>query len=187
MHDATNNAASIEVQMAFAKASDVQADTERLGMLRAATHSIDAHPRAVSELRGCRLRDWTDPAAPRLDLEEMGFDSVDLSGCERLQSTLESVRQAGLVTRADASAIRAELRGRSFTLSNGKHLRLVVIAPEGFIMRKAGPNGLRPDPEIEMSEMNGITTELDTGQKQDRLLNIRREQQQVHNLGAVEL
>lgn len=154
MHNTSNHAASIQVQLGFAKASDVQADRERPGLLRAAPHSLDTQARAATEQRGCRLRDWSDPQAPALDLEEMGFDRIDLSNCLRLQSTLERVRQAGRVSDSDASAIRREMRGRSFKLSNGKLLRLVFVAPEGFIMRRAGPNGLRPDPDIQMSAMN---------------------------------
>ena len=112
--------------MAFAKASDVQADAERAGMLRAATHRVDADVRAVSELRSCRLRDWSASDAPNLDLEGMGFESIDLSDLGQLQSTLEHVRQAGRVTPADASAIRREMRGYSATLSSGKRLRLLA-------------------------------------------------------------
>lgn len=162
-----NNASCIEAQMAFAKPSDVQADSARPGMLRAATHPVDADIRAVTELRGCRLWDWSAPDAPDLDLEEMGFDSIDLSNLARLQSTLEGVRQAGWVTRADASAIRREMKGRSFTLSGGKRLRLLFIAPEGFIMRKAGPNGLKVDPDTEMSEMNNHDGALTVHADQD--------------------
>ena len=32
---------------------------------------------------------------------------------------------------------------------------MLQIAPEGLIMRTAGPNGLKLDPDAEMSEMNG--------------------------------
>jgi hypothetical protein len=46
------------------------------------------------------------------------------------------------------------MKGHSVTLSGGKHLRLLFIAPEGFIMRKAGPTGLEVDPGVEMSLMN---------------------------------
>ena len=155
MHEATNsNTAPIRAQLAFAKPSDVRADTERSGMLRIATRPFDCDIREFSELRSCQFRDWSAPSAPSLDLEEMGFDCIDLSHLVKLQSTLEAVRRAGLITRADASAIRREMKGRSFTLTSGKRLRLAFIAPEGFIMRKAGPNGLKVDPDTPMSEMN---------------------------------
>ena len=167
MYNATNNAESIQAPMAFAKPVDVQPDTARPGMLRAAAHPIDANPREVTELRSCHLTDWSAPNAPKLDLDEMGFDHIDLSKLERLQATLESVRQAGRVSQADASIIRRELKGRSFKLSSGKRLRLVFVAPEGFIMRKAGPNGLKVDPGIAMSEMNNHDGALTVHADQD--------------------
>ena len=105
MHNATNDrAASIHAPMGFAKASDVQPDTERAGMLRAPTHPIGNDIRAVTELKRCQLWDWNGADAQRLDLEEMGFEDIDLSDLERLQSTLEGVRRAGRVTPADAAA-----------------------------------------------------------------------------------
>ncbi len=54
-----NNAVPIEARMAFAKASDVQPDTARPGMLRAATHPVDADIRAVTELKVCHPWDWS--------------------------------------------------------------------------------------------------------------------------------
>jgi hypothetical protein len=168
MHDATNDRpASISAQMAFARASDVQADAERAGMLRAATHPANADVHEVSELRSCHLTDWSPSNAASLDLDEMGFESIDLSGLGQLQSTLARVRQAGQVTPADASAIRREMKGYTTTLSSGKRLRLLTIAPEGFIMRKAGPNGLKIDPDLKMSEMNNHDGALTVHADQD--------------------
>jgi hypothetical protein len=67
---------------------------------------------------------------------------------------LERVRQASYIANEDATGIRNALLGQSFRLSNGKRLRLLFIAPEGLILRKAGPNGLKVSTE-QMSEMNG--------------------------------
>jgi hypothetical protein len=165
--DQTTKTGPIEAWMAFTKPSDVQVDSERSGMLRAVTRPNDADPREVAELKSCRLWDVSAAVANHLSLEEMGFDRIDLSRIDRLQSTLEAVRAASHVTRAQASIIRKELTGRSFEISNGKRLRLLFIAPEGFIMRKAGPNGLKIDPSIEMSEMNDHDGALSVHADQD--------------------
>jgi len=72
-----------------------------------------------------------------------------------LQSLLAQIRQAGAITPAQASQLRRHLRGGVFPLSEGKCLKMLHIAPEGLIMRTGGPNGLKVDPDITMSEMNG--------------------------------
>jgi hypothetical protein len=54
-----------------------------------------------------------------------------------------------------------------FPLSHGKCLRLLHVAPEGLIMRKGGPNGLKVDPDIEMSEMNGHDVAVNVHGDQD--------------------
>jgi hypothetical protein len=89
------------------------------------------------------------------DLAGSGFDTIDLAPLAELQATLERVRRARHIAPADASAIRAALRGRTFRLSDGRLLRLLFIGPEGLILRKAGPNGRKADPHEKMSDMNG--------------------------------
>jgi len=85
----------------------------------------------------------------------MGFDCIDLSADTGLQSLLEQVRRSNFLTEHVAKAIRQKLWGKAFNLSNGKRVRFLFIAPEGFIIRKSGPNGLKVNPEEEMTEMNG--------------------------------
>ncbi|WP_101756598.1 hypothetical protein [Oceanicoccus sp. KOV_DT_Chl] len=157
----------IEAQVAFAKPADVVDDLQRKGMLRATAHPIDADQQEAFELKPCRLRDWSAPSESKLNLETMGFDHIELPSNALLQNTLENVRLAGKISRVEASIIRKQLKGRSFKLSSGKRLRLLFIAAEGFIMRKAGPNGMKVDPDIAMSEMNGHDGALTVHADQD--------------------
>jgi len=154
MNEEPNRARPIEAQMAFARPSDVHEDAERPGMLRAATRPKGADVREAFELKCCEVQDWSEFEIPNLHLEKMGFDRIDLSQFDPLQSTLANVRRSGHITRAEASAVRRQITGRSFRLSSRKRLRVLFIAPEGFIMRKAGPNGIEVDPDVERSEMN---------------------------------
>lgn len=145
----------VTASIAFSKPSDVSADHERKGLLRAAPHSVYANADDALEFHPCRVRDWASSTVDCLDLDKMGFDSIDLSPLLQLQTVLEGIRRASHISTSDASALRRLLSKRSFKLSNGKRLRLLFIAPEGLIMRQAGPNGLTISPAEEMTEMNG--------------------------------
>ena len=153
--------------MAFAKPTDVITDNGRGGMLRASSQAVDADPRQAFEMHSCRLEDWSAADASPLDLETMGFDTIDLSPLTALQATLEAVRTKSHITADNASLIRRKLTGQSFTLSSGKRLKLLIIAPEGLIMRRAGPNGCKIAPDEAMTEMNGHDGALTVHADQD--------------------
>jgi hypothetical protein len=140
--------------LCFTRPNDVSPDTERPRLLRAAP-MFDAGGAEQFDTHACRIRDCARPGTIDLGLDRAGFDTIDLSELAALQTTLERVRRAGHIEHADAVAIRRQLRGRSFPLGNGRRLRLVFIAPEGLILRKAGPNGLKASPGEKMTEMNG--------------------------------
>ena len=140
--------------LGFFRRDNVAPDTERTGLLRGATMDDPDSPEAL-EFHDCALKDWSRRDAPALHLDRMGFDVLDLSALTALQSLLEDVRTAGEITPAAARALRRELRGQVLRMSSGRRLRLLSIAPEGLIMRTAGPDGLQPDPDVQMSEMNG--------------------------------
>jgi hypothetical protein len=145
---------SVTAALAFTPASEVSPDTERAGMLRAKTHPIDADSQRIFEFHDCRVHDWAVAGKP-LHLDKMGFDTADLSSMDELQQTLATVRAAALISKADAASIRRSLNGKTILLSSGQKLKLLSIAPEGLIMRKSGPNGMKADPAESMSEMNG--------------------------------
>jgi len=146
---------SINSELCFARFSDVSPDSERSGLLRSKTYPIDANPSEVFEFQTCPIYDLSTAAAPDLNLEKMGFDCIDLSADAGLQSLFEQVRRSNFLTKPVAKAIRQKLWGKAFNLSNGKRMRLLYIAPEGFIIRKSGPNGLMVNPGEEVTEMNG--------------------------------
>ncbi len=146
---------TIEAALAFSRPEDVAPDPARGGLLRNASHAVDAAPEEVLARHICQFQDLSAAAERSLSLESSGFETIDLAPLAGLQRVLERIRQAGHLSEADAAAIRAELRGRSFRLAHGKRLRLLLIAPEGLIMRKAGPNGLDVHGGAGMTEMNG--------------------------------
>ena len=153
------------VRMAFSRPSDILADHEQPGLLRSASHPIDAEVSEAFQFHDCLIKDWSNPGhaglkvdtlkSETLNLETMGFDCIDLSGITPLMSVFEGIRQTSRISEADARAIRKHLSQQRFKLSNGKTLRILFAAPEGLILRKAGPNGLKAEPNEPMSEMNG--------------------------------
>lgn len=147
--------ASVNARLGFAKPSDVVADTERKGLLRAKSPPPYGDTAERIELHQHPVFDWSAPLSPTPSLKKMGFDCTDLSGLTTLQSRLEQVRLNNHLTKADARAIRAGLRGRTLRLTGGGRVKILSIAPEGLIMRRSGPNGLNLDPEEKISEMNG--------------------------------
>lgn len=152
------NSGVVNGQLGFARASDVVADTERKGLLRAkspAPYEQAAEHVEHIEIHHCPAVDWSATTAPKPDLKTMGFDCIDLSGRAELQSVLEETRRAGRLTRENARVIRANMRGRSFRTSGGRWLKILFIASEGVILRRAGPNGLDVDPAETVSDMNG--------------------------------
>ncbi|MCB1615374.1 MAG: hypothetical protein KDI30_05105, partial [Pseudomonadales bacterium] len=144
----------IEASLGFARPADVLPDTERPGLLRVKTMPMDPYSdiRELLDCQTCRIRDTA--GAHKLNLETMGFDRIDLTADPRLQATLEKVRVAGELDDADVKAIRRGFLRRTFRLENGKRLRFLYVAPEGFIMRKAGPNGLKISTPEQMTEKN---------------------------------
>lgn len=131
----------VEAQLAFTRREHVLVDDPRRGVLRARTFGgySAADPRA-HDLQRCRVHDCSAEGL-RPDLREHGFAHADLSRFTALQAALERVRAAGRVEAADAAEIRRRLIGRLVPLHGGGRLWVLYIAPEGFIMRRAGPNG----------------------------------------------
>ncbi len=146
---------SVEVNLGFSMPGEVIDDHEGRGLKRAITRPADYDFDQRFEYRRCQIRDWSAPGQPRPSFRAMGFETIDLGGSEPLQSLLAQIRQAGEITPAQASQLRRHLRGCVFPLSGGKCLKMLHIAPEGLIMRTGGPNGLKVDPDVSMSGMNG--------------------------------
>ena len=157
----------VEAQLGFSRPEEVIDDHDGRGLKRAITRPLDSEFTEQFEYRSCRLRDWSAPGQPTLSLRSMGFETVDLSGIEMLQTLLAHIRQAGEITSEDARQLRRRLTGNVFPLSEGKCLKMLHIAPEGLILRKGGPNGLKVNPELKMTEMNGHDVALAVHGDQD--------------------
>lgn len=157
---------NLQAYMAFARPADVQPDDQQAGVLRAKTRPVDANTAYAFDLKPCKVRDWSAESCAPLNLETMGFDALDLSHIDTLQATLESIRSASHITKENASVIRRQMQGQSFKLSSGKQIKLLSIAPEGLVMRQAGPNGCKVSDEA-MSEMNGHDGALTVHADQD--------------------
>jgi hypothetical protein len=103
-------------------------------------YGADARPLDVRE---AEVFDCAAPGAFTPDLVEHGFARADLSGDAPLQATLERVRASGRLEASDVAAIRRRLVRRSLALGDGRRARVLFIAPEGFLLRTPGPNGMR--------------------------------------------
>ena len=144
----------LEASVGFTRAADVSTDTERPSVLRARTLPFEVEARGAFDFQTCTLRDCLASKAP-VDLETMGFETIDVSRNQRLQDALAIVRKEDRVSEQSAVDLRTSLRDCSFLLSNGKRLRLVFIASEGLIYRRAGPNGLQVNGDEETDGING--------------------------------
>ena len=134
---------SIQATLAFTRPDDV-IDPDADGVRRAASLDPDAlHDGAAFAHHACTLYDTADPAVEPPALDSHGFSHVDLTRVPDLVPILERVRRQNALTAQDAAGVRAALRGRVLPLPNGTRLHILFVAPEGFIMRRGGPNGLR--------------------------------------------
>lgn len=106
---------------------------------------MKGEPRGLYDLETCRFHDC-DALGFEPDLLRHGFAHVDLSTRSDLVSVLDEVRSSGTLARGVRSRIRRSLRGAAFPV--GAHiLKILVVAPEGLILRTGGPAGLGGDPE----------------------------------------
>lgn len=145
----------VEADLGFASPEDVIEDGDGRGLKRVITRPESERLARHLNYRRCRIRDWSAPDVPQPSLRGMGFETIDLSGIAPLQALLAQIRAAAAITPEQGRALRRYLRGRVFPLSEGKCLRMLNIAPEGLIMRTGGPNGLKVDPDSQMTDMNG--------------------------------
>ena len=145
--------------LGFVNPATVYADPERPGQLRAKYIPIDEDdPPSRLVHHQVPLRSWSAEASAELDLWNMGFDCIDVSAVPGLMEELEVVRKNSYISEKNIEVIRRKLWGRAFRLSNGRRLRILFVAGDGFILRKGGPNALRVNPDEEMTGSNGHGT-----------------------------
>jgi hypothetical protein len=134
--------ATYGVELGFTPHSLAYPDPDRPPLLRARPRTAGPYGDDGVEVHTCEAVDGVGDHASPVDLFDLGFDHVDLAEHEALQRTCASVRQAGSISDADASAIRASLTGAVLVCSSGRRLTVLHVADEGLIMRSAGPNRL---------------------------------------------
>jgi hypothetical protein len=130
------------LQLAFTPASVAIPDPERPGLRRAGPRASAPYGGEGVEQHLCLATDCVDDVSVPRDLMDVGFDTIDLSGFDTLQRVCAAVLDAGRILEPDAAAIRAALDGSALLTSSGRTLRVMHLAPEGLIMRAAGPNGM---------------------------------------------
>ncbi len=133
---------TIAVTMGFVPSSVAVADVDHPGLLRAGPRASAPYGHDNLEQHVCPATDTCQDDTVHPDLLEFGFDTVDLSRFEVLQRACARVRDAGLVTDEDAKTIRSALQGAVLHCAGGRTLTVQFLSDEGFIMRKAGPNGM---------------------------------------------
>ncbi len=132
----------LTVGLGFVPDSVAVPDPDHPGLRRAGPRTAAPYARDAVELHECRATDACREGSEQPELLELGFDAVDLSPLDDLQQACARVRDAGLVTDEDASTIRASLQGAVLRCAGGRDVTVLFLADEGFIMRKAGPNGM---------------------------------------------
>jgi hypothetical protein len=134
--------AKIAVKVGFVPSSVALPDVDRPGLLRAGERASAPYARENLEQHVCAATDTSLNDAVQPELLEFGFDTVDLSPLEDLQRVCTRVRDAGRVSHEDATTIRSSLQGAVLQCAGGQAVTVLFLADEGFIMRKAGPNGM---------------------------------------------
>ena len=138
----TVDGATIPVTLGFVPSAVAVPDGDRPGLLRAGPRAAAPYAREHVEQHVVPATDTCHDDSTRPDLLEFGFDTVDLSALDVLQQVCARVREAGVVADEDATAIRASLQGATLRRAGGGTVKVLYLADEGFIMRKAGPNGM---------------------------------------------
>lgn len=133
---------TVAVTIGFVPPSVAVPDDEHPGLLRAGPRASAPYGRGSIEQHVCPATDSCQDDAVQPDLLDFGFDRVDLSGLETLQSTFANVLAAGRISDDDGATIRSSLEGAVLRTFSGHTLTVRHVAGEGFIMRKGGPNGM---------------------------------------------
>ncbi len=132
--------ATYPVELGFTPDSLAIDDPDHPGLRRAGPRAGAPYGGEGVEAHVCPAVDCAAGGAAQPDLAGYGFDTVDLSGLDELQSVCAEVRLAGRITDDQAAAVRAALDGSVLPTSGGGSLRVQYLSEEGFIMRTAGPN-----------------------------------------------
>jgi len=143
----------LETKLAFTRPDQVISDQGACG--RAVTHPQATPFEAQYQYYNCAMTDWSDVEQGRVNLFDMGFDTVDISQDEKLQAFLDETKDNRHLSDQDGAIFRGLLGGRVLRLGNGRRIKVLKIADEGVFMREAGPNGMRIGPGPDVDEISG--------------------------------
>ncbi len=147
---------SVKAPIGYMSNAGVSIDTQRPGgVLRAPTRPNDDEIYKAMAVHDCALHDLASPGCPTPSLATTGFDTVSLAPLPDLQALLQAVKSNNVITPGQISQIRRQLLFKPFRLSDGRQLRILFIAGEGTILRKAGPNALKINPDEPITDING--------------------------------
>ncbi|HQQ63740.1 MAG TPA: hypothetical protein PLF22_09220 [Pseudomonadales bacterium] len=147
---------TVKAPIGYMSADGVAIDTLRPGgVLRAPTRPNDDEVYKALAMHECTVHDLAAADALLPSLGTTGFDTIDLSSLADLQSLLQGIGKANTITHEQIKRIHRLLLGKSFRLSNGKKLRILFVAGEGTILRKAGPNALKINVDEPITDING--------------------------------
>ncbi|MFM7068777.1 MAG: hypothetical protein ACKOYM_04875 [Actinomycetes bacterium] len=137
------NAASTTypVRLGFMPEAQAIPDPEHPGLRRAGPRAAAPYGDDRVEFHLCDASDVARSTSGDLGLRSTGFDLVDISALDAVQSACRRVCSDGSIDAAAAAAIRGGLDGALLRTSCGQSVRVLYISDEGFIMRTAGPNG----------------------------------------------
>jgi hypothetical protein len=133
---------SYPVELAFAPDSLAVPDPDHPGLRRAGPRTGAPYGLDQVATHLCPATDGAADASGSPDLVTHGFDVIDLSGMDELQSVLGDIRLTGRIEDEQAATIRASLGGAVLHANGVGAVRVQYLAEEGLIMRTAGPNGL---------------------------------------------
>ncbi len=147
---------TVEAPIGYMSPDGVVVDTQRPGgVLRAPTRPNDDEVYKALAMHECTVHDLAAADARMPSLDTTGFDTIDLSSLALLQNLLQGIGKANTITHDQIKRIHRMLLGKSFRLSNGKTLRILFVAGEGTILRKAGPNALKINVDEPITDING--------------------------------
>lgn len=147
---------SVKASIGYMSPDGVAVDTQRSGgVLRAPTRPNDDEVYKALAMHDCTVHDLAAADALTPSLDTTGFDTIDLSSLADLQNLLQGIGKANTITHDQIKRIHRSLLGKSFRLSNGKKLRVLFVAGEGTILRKAGPNGMKINVDEPITDING--------------------------------
>jgi hypothetical protein len=132
---------TVAVTLGFMPTSVGVPDPEHPGLLRAGPRASAPYDRGNIEGHVCQATDSCQDDAVQPDLLDFGFDRVDLSGFESVQSAFARVCAAGHVIDDEGATIRSSLEGTVLRTFSGHTLTVRHVRARASSCGRVGPTG----------------------------------------------